>query len=187
MRKLLSSLSLVLLWASLALAQDRTVTGTITASDDGLPLPGVGVKIKGTTTGTQTGANGQYSIQVPNERSILVFTYIGYASQEVSVGSGDVINVSLSSDTKQLSDVVVVAYGTSRKEEITGSVATMNAADIEKRVVTNISNALAGLAPGVSVNSGNGQPGTGFGSSFTRIRIAFSIKCTFICIGWICF
>jgi TonB-linked SusC/RagA family outer membrane protein len=167
MRKLLSSLLVALLWVTVTQAQERTVRGTVTASEDGSTLPGVSIKVKGSTVGTQSGANGQFTIQVPSERSILVFTYIGYAPQEVAVGSRDVINTSLNNDAEQLSEVVVVAYGTARKEEITGSIATMSSADIEKRTVTNISNALAGLAPGVSVSSGNGQPGTG---SAVRLR-----------------
>src|SRR5688572_12632488 len=120
MRKLLSSLSIALLWATFAFAQERTVTGTVTASEDGLSLPGVSVQIKGTTTGTQTGTNGQYSINVPNANAVLVFSYIGFATQEMNVGSQSVINIALKTDATQLGEVVVTALGVTRQERTLG-------------------------------------------------------------------
>lgn len=174
MRKLLTSLFIVLLWASTALAQERTVTGTIKDSGDGTSLPGVSVKIKGTTTGTQTGANGQYTIQVSGNSAVLVFTYIGYAQQEVAVGSRSVVNVALASDATQLSEVVVTALGISREAKSLGySSSTLRSDDIDKARESNVLNSLAGKAAGVRVNS---QSGTVGGSTKVTIRGVNSLE-----------
>lgn len=149
------------MFAAQAYAQDRSVTGTITAREDGLPLPGVSIKIKGTSTGAQTDADGKFALKVPAANPVLVVSYLGYTTQEVTVGTQSVLNIVLTIDSRQLTEVVVVAYGTAKKEALTGSAAFMNAEDLGKRTITNVSNALAGMAPGVSVNAGNGQPGTG--------------------------
>lgn len=168
MRKLLASLSIALLWTTFVLAQDRTVTGTITSSDDGLGLPGVSIKIKGTQIGTQTGASGQYSIKVPGDNAVLVFSYIGFASQEVSVGVREVINVSLNTDAKQLGEVVVTALGISREVRSLGyATQVIKGDDLNKARETNVVNALAGKIAGVRVTS---QSGTLGGSSKIVIR-----------------
>lgn len=168
MKRILQSCFLILFVAAtqLAIAQDRTVTGTVTAKDDGSPLPGVSVSVKGAKVSTQTSSNGNYSVKLPAGSNQLVFTYIGFVSKTFTI-TGNSLNVSLESDAKALSEVVVVAYGSSKKEAITGSVATLNASAIENRVVTNISNILQGVAPGIQVGATNGQPGT---SSAVRIR-----------------
>ncbi|MCL4642315.1 MAG: TonB-dependent receptor [Olivibacter sp.] len=165
-QKLLSFFLLCILLIGAAYAQDRRIRGKVT-NEVGESLPGVSVIVAGTTTGTQTDSDGNYAITVPPTDAKLIFSYIGYASQNLEVGQRSIINVTLSSQDNSLDEVVVVAYGTAKKEAITGSVATMNSADISKRTVTNITNAIAGMAPGVNVNSGNGQPGTG---SNIRIR-----------------
>ncbi len=168
MRKLLSSLSIVLLWATIVLAQERTVTGTVTAQEDGLPLPGVSVKIKGTTSGTQTGATGQYSLSIPGNNAVLVFSYIGFANQEVAVGSRSVVNVALTVDAKQLSEVVVTALGITREAKSLGySTTVIDNEELTKARETNILNSLAGKVSGVRVNS---QSGTLGGSSKVVIR-----------------
>ncbi|WP_374166163.1 SusC/RagA family TonB-linked outer membrane protein [Arcticibacter sp. MXS-1] len=158
-------LNIVLLFAFIVGAltvngQSRSISGRITSSDDGASLPGVSVRLKGTSIGTQTGAAGQFSISVAGNTSVLVISYVGYVTKEVPVGSRSVINVALVSDTKQLGEVVVVAYGTAKKEAYTGSMAQVKSEDIEKRPVTNAINALAGAAPGVTLNSASGQPGS---------------------------
>ena len=165
-KNLLTLLLLSLLALSSALAQSRKITGKVTSSDDGQPLPGVSVQIQGLRTGTQTNANGDYSIDAASNQS-LVFTYIGSVTQVVKVNGQSVINVKLASDAKLLTEVVVVPYGAAKKEAITGSVAVLGAKDIEKRTVTNITSALQGLAPGLSVGASNGQPGN---SAAIRIR-----------------
>jgi TonB-dependent SusC/RagA subfamily outer membrane receptor len=161
MRKLLTSLSVILLWATFALAQERTVSGTVTASDDGSPLPGVSIKVKGAATGTQTGANGQYVIKVPGNNATLVFSYIGFASQEVAVGARELVNVVLGTDSKQLSEVVVTALGVRKeKRALTYATQSVNPAELVASRETNIVNALAGKVAGVQINSSGGQAGS---------------------------
>ncbi len=166
MKKLLQSLFLMLFIAFQAMAQERTVTGKVTGADDGLALPGVSVKLKGGKNATQTSSNGTYSITV-NGQSTLVFSYIGYATQEVAIGSNNTINVSLLVDAKQLSEVVVVGYGTAKKQSFTGSAAVIGSDVLENRPVTSFEKALQGAAAGVTVSSVSGQPGA---SSTVRIR-----------------
>jgi TonB-linked SusC/RagA family outer membrane protein len=163
MKKLLQSLFILMFVAGAAMAQDRTISGTVTGKDDGLPIPGVSVKIVGTSTGTSTDANGKYALKVASGQASIEFSSIGYLRQVIAIGSSNTVNVAMSTDAKELGEVVVVAYGTAKKEAITGAVSTLGSAEIEKRVVTNVTNALAGLAPGITVNSGNGQPGSGAG------------------------
>ena len=149
------------------MAQNRTITGTVTSKEDGLPIPGVAVKVKGTNIGTSTGTTGKFSLAIPSSAKTLEFSSIGFVSVDAVIGTNNVINASLITDSKSLSEVVVVAYGTAKKEAITGSVGTLSAAAIENRVVTNITNILQGVTPGIQVGATNGQPGT---SSAVRIR-----------------
>ena len=100
MKKLLQSLFLMLFMAVQALAQERTVTGTVTAKDDGLSLPGVSVKVSGTQIGTQTGTDGKFTLQIPANSTSLVFSYLGYSNQEIVIGSNININVALTTDMK---------------------------------------------------------------------------------------
>ncbi|WP_411275298.1 SusC/RagA family TonB-linked outer membrane protein [Daejeonella sp.] len=166
-KKLLSIFFACVLLVCAAFAQDKRITGKVTASEDGLPLPGVSVKVIGMPLGTQTDVNGIYSLAVPSTASSIEFSFIGYSNQTMVIGTRTVINATMSTDSRALSEIVVVAYGTAKREAITGSVATLNAAAIENRVVTNISNVLQGVAPGIQVGAANGQPGT---SSAVRIR-----------------
>lgn len=160
MKKLLLSVFVFLTVAIAATAQERVVTGTVTSAEDNKPLPGASVKVKGTQTGVSTGADGKYTLKVASNAT-LEFSSLGYVTLSKSVGSATILNISLSTDSKALSEVVFVAYGTAKKESITGSVATIGTKDIEKRTVTNATQLLAGSAPGIATTSGNGQPGTG--------------------------
>ncbi|UEG53548.1 SusC/RagA family TonB-linked outer membrane protein [Mucilaginibacter daejeonensis] len=169
MKKVLLNFFLVLLvlLGSQAYAQNR-VSGKVTGKDDGQPLVGVSVKIKGSTLGTQTGADGRFVLNAPANATI-IFSYIGFVTQEVAASTD--MNVSLIGASGQLADVVVVAYGAQKKEAITGSVASLSSKDLDKRTVTNIAASLQGLAPGIQVAASNGQPGAtptirirGFGS-----------------------
>ena len=161
MKKLLQSLFILLCVATTAMAQTRTITGTVTSKEDGLPLPGVSVKVKEVpNVGVVAASNGKFTIQVPANGKTLVISFIGYVPQEVPI-TGSVVNASLTADSKLLNEVMVVAYGTQKKEAITGSVATIGTAAIEKRTVTNATQLLAGAAPGITTTSGNGQPGSG--------------------------
>ncbi|MET2985807.1 SusC/RagA family TonB-linked outer membrane protein [Aureibaculum conchae] len=147
---------LVMFSGSLLYAQERTITGKVT--DDSGPLPGVSIIIKGTTSGTDTDFDGNYSIEA-NTGDILVFSFVGMATQEVAVGSSSTINVIMKSDNL-LEEVVVVAYGTSSKEALTGAVTQIKTEDIEKRSITNLSTAIEGASPGV-IATASGQPGAG--------------------------
>lgn len=122
------------------------------------PIPGVSVKVKGTSTGTVTDVNGNFRIDAP-DNSVLVFSFIGYITQEVNVNGRTSISVKLLPDTKTLDEVVVVGYGTQRKANLTGAVTSVSSEEIEGRPITNMTQALSGLAPGVNITQGNGQPG----------------------------
>jgi outer membrane receptor protein involved in Fe transport len=128
-------------------------------------LPGTTVAIRGASTGTITDENGNYSLEVQDAETVLVFTYVGYATQEIEVGNLTEINVQMTPEYMSLDQVVVVGYGTQRKKDITGSIAIADTEIMEKSESTNITNRLQGLVPGVKV-IGNGEPG-----SIGRIRI----------------
>ncbi len=143
-----------------AIAQSKTITGKVVAAEDGLPLPGVSVKIKGTTTGTQTDTNGAYSISVGNGQT-LVFSFVGTTSQERAVGAATVINIQLSQDTKTLKEVTVTTgFGVSQnKRDLTSSTQTITGAAIEQTQRENLVNALQGRIAGATVTSTSGVPG----------------------------
>ena len=154
----LIGLSLSLLLISLSgYAQSRTVTGKVTDGSNGLALPGVTVKVKGTTTATVTGLNGAYSIAA-EQGSTLVFSFIGYTTQEAAV-TGTNVNVTLAVDSKSLNEVVVIGYGTAKRTDLTGSISSVSAATIAKVPVTSLDQALQGRAAGVQVTNNDAQPG----------------------------
>ncbi len=148
------------------------VSGKVT-DESGAPLPGVNILIKGTTRGTTSDAQGDFSIEVDDENAVLVFSFIGYELQEVSVGNKTEVNVSLRPDIKALQEVVVIGYGTQKKSDLTGSVGTVKEAEIQERQSPTVSQALAGRVAGVSVNVNSGRPG---GQSNVRIRGFSSIS-----------
>ena len=133
-------------------AQNHTVTGTVTAKDDGLPIPGVSVKIKGTNTGVQTGDNGKYTVSVPAD-GVLVFSYIGFTTQSITAGSNKVINVVLAPVSQQLGDVVVTtALGVKHSEKELGySTAEITAKQVTATAVTNVANGLTAKVAGLAV------------------------------------
>ena len=167
MKKLLQVSFLMLFIAFQALAQERTVTGTVTDKTDGLPLPGVSVRVKGGTAGTSTGADGNYSLNAPATASVLTFTYIGYVTQEITIGVNNRVDVSMVTDSKQLSEVVVVGYGTTTKQAFTGTAKVVTGEDLDRKSVSNVSQDLAGEVAGVRVINTSGQPGT---AATVRIR-----------------
>jgi len=148
---------LCLLFINAASAQNITVKGTISDGQDKTTIPAVSVVVKGTTVGTQTDANGRYAISVP-ANGTLVFTYIGYNTQEVPVNNQTTLNVTLASSSQQLEQVVVVGYGTQRKVDVTGSVASLKGTEISKQASTNPVSALQGKVAGVSITN-SGTPG----------------------------
>jgi TonB-linked SusC/RagA family outer membrane protein len=161
--KLLENNLIVIISASLAF-QDISVTGKITG-DNGEPLSNVTVYVKGTSRGTTTDNNGNYTITVP-EKGTLVVSYIGFDSKEIAVNSQSVINVKLSQSAKQMEQVVVVGYGTQRKIDVTGSIAQVKGDEIAKQASTNAMSALQGKVAGVQITN-NGTPGT---APLIRIR-----------------
>lgn len=129
------------------------------SDESGLPMPGVNIIEKGTTNGTTTDVNGIYSLMVPEEDAILVFSFIGYTTQEVAVSGRSSIDVALVVDVQSLEEVVVIGYGTQKKANLTGSVSTIGAEEITKRPGNNVANLLQGKIPGLQVSSHSGKPG----------------------------
>ncbi len=152
-------LALLILMVSFAgFAQGLKVKGVVTSADDGQPIPGVSVVVKGTTNGTMTNIEGNYTINVP-ENSTLVFSFIGLQSQEIAVNNRTTINVALSTTTESIEEVVVVGYGTQKKSVVTGSISSVKAKDLEKSAPGRIDEALQGRVSGVTIASNSGQPG----------------------------
>ncbi|SDL62805.1 TonB-linked outer membrane protein, SusC/RagA family [Catalinimonas alkaloidigena] len=149
-----------------AFGQSATLQGTV-IDDTGEGIPGVSVLAKGTSVGTITDVSGNYTLTIPNPQdAILVFSFVGYTTQEVPVGSQTTINVTLASDIKALEEVVVVGYGTQKKATLTGSIAEVEGKEIVKSPQPNLSNALAGRFSGIIANNRGGEPGYD-GSSYT--------------------
>lgn len=144
---------------SLILQQQSTITGMVTDVSTGGPMAGVNIQIKGTSVGVITDASGKYSITTTDPNATLVFSFIGYITQEVPVNSRTVIDISLSEELTGLEEVVVIGYGTQKKVNLTGSVSAVASKDIEKLSVTQTSQLLAGLVSGVTVTQSSGQPG----------------------------
>lgn len=139
--------------------QDRTITGTITSSDDNSPLPGVNVIVKGTTNGTVTDFDGNYAITVSSSDSILEFSSIGFSTQEIAVGGNSTINVSLDPDLTNLDEVVVVGYGTAKKETLTGSIEQVKSEVFQDIATGDPALALQGRTPGLVVTRNSSRPG----------------------------
>src|SRR5690606_13374959 len=133
------------------------VSGTI-VDESGSPLPGVNIVEKGTTNGTSSDAQGAYAINVADENSILVFSFIGYAPQEIRVGTSTTINVTLADDITNLSEVVVIGYGEREKKDVTGAISTMDADDISKSTAMTPELAMQGRMAGVFVGTPSGNP-----------------------------
>ncbi|HEX4875459.1 MAG TPA: SusC/RagA family TonB-linked outer membrane protein, partial [Chitinophagaceae bacterium] len=160
------SLLLGMLVLSAQLFAQRTVTGKVT-DENGGPISGASVLVKGTKVGVSTAADGTYTITVPSGGKILVFSSVNFEELEQGIGTQNTISVKLKSQQKALDEVVVVTYGVAKKETFTGSAAKISAKDIQNRPLTNVGNALIGSAPGIAATTSNGQPGS---SPTIRIR-----------------
>jgi TonB-linked SusC/RagA family outer membrane protein len=155
-------------------AQTRPVTGTVLGAADRAPLPGVSVVIKGTTTGTATDADGKFSLPVPAGDATLVFSFVGYEPVEVKVGGNNTVpTVQLKEKATELNDVVVVGYGTQRKRDLTGSVASVTAEQVAEVPIARADQILQGRVSGVQVTQTNAEPG---GNVSIRIRGTNSIN-----------
>lgn len=141
-------------------AQEINVNGKVIGADDKAPLPGVSIVIEGTTIGLITSIEGEYSIKVPGPNSVLVFSFVGYKTQQVKVGNQTKIDISLLSDLQNIDEVVVVGYGTQKRESVTGSLTSISATEIMDLPSANLSSALAGRLSGVAISQGTGKPGT---------------------------
>jgi iron complex outermembrane receptor protein len=148
------------------MAQEKIVTGKVVAGDDGSPIPGVNVLEKGTNNGTVTDVEGNFRISV-GSAATLVFSFVGYSSQEVVVGDQSAINVTLASDVTSLSEVVVVGYGTQEKKEITGAVVSMGTKDFNKGNINDPTALLQGKVAGLSIYNKGGDPNA---SPIIRLR-----------------
>lgn len=135
------------------------VSGTVVDADTGEPLMGVTVFVVGTQTGTNTDANGRFSLDVPDEGAVLAFSFVGYVRQEVTVGDETEFNIEMVSDVALLDDVVVVGYGVQRRTEVTGSVSSIRAETIQNTPASSFENALQGRLAGVNVAESSGEPG----------------------------
>ena len=151
---------------------DFNVRGAV-SDESGAWLPGVNILVKGTSIGTVTDASGNYTIGVPDENATLIFSFIGYTTQEVPVNGQAIINVQLSADAQTLSEVVVIGYGTQKKTDLTGSVGSIKAEEIQERQLPSVTQAMAGRIAGVAVSINSGRPG---GQSNVRIRGFSSIS-----------
>ncbi|MDB5021940.1 MAG: TonB-dependent receptor plug, partial [Pedobacter sp.] len=146
----------VLLMQQAVAQESRVVTGTIT-DERGSPIPGVNIKVKNSTQSAVSGANGSYSITVPEGRNILVLSYIGYKSREEAIIGRTVVNASLTPEPKSLNEVVVIGYGTQRRETVTGSIATVKAEDFNGGMITDPMALIAGKVAGLSITRPSGS------------------------------
>lgn len=139
--------------------QQRTITGIVT-DEKGTSIPGVNIEVKGDNKRAVTGSDGKYAIIIAKDNAVLVFSFMGLATKEVSIAGSNVINVELKAETSDLSEVVVVGYGTQKKINLTGAVSSIDISKVaDSRPITNVSSMLTGLAPGLYVKSGNNDPG----------------------------
>ena len=168
----LTVLAMVLLLGNQAAwAQERNVTGKVTDAT-GSVLPGVSIQVKGTTRGANTNADGVYTLSVA-DNATLVFSFIGYTSQEVAVGNRSTVDVQLADDTKALQEVVVIGYGTQKQKDITGGIVALGPKDFNKGVIASPEQLLQGRAAGVQITPSSGEPGAGIN---IQIRGSTSVR-----------
>jgi TonB-linked SusC/RagA family outer membrane protein len=172
MRKTLLFLLFAIL-SQIAWAQERTIRGKVTSAEDGSPLPGVSVVVQGTNRGTVTDTEGQYRLSIADGDAVLVFTFIGTLPQEQTIGTRETIDVQMSPDSKQLSEVVVVGYGTEQRALLTGSVGVVKSDAIKDLPVSTVDGVLQGQTAGVQVLQNSGTPGGGMS---VRVRGTTSIS-----------
>ncbi len=137
----------------------RVVQGTVT-NETGQPIQSVSVKLKNTETGTSTDEQGRFSIQVPSDKTVLVFSFVGMITQEVAAGGNGELHIALKSEPQSLGEVVVIGYGTQKRANLTGSVSVIETSDLASRPFASTSTALQGVAPGVTITNSSGAPGS---------------------------
>lgn len=141
--------------------QEHTVSGTVTSSDEGQPLPGVNITVKGTTIGTSTDASGNYTLTAPSESDTLVFSFVGFETQQIPINGRSTINVEMAPETVEGEELVVVGYGTQEQQDVTGSVSSVSADELNQVPVSDPASALRGRAAGVMVATSGTRPGEG--------------------------
>ncbi|MCU0340490.1 MAG: SusC/RagA family TonB-linked outer membrane protein, partial [Spirosomaceae bacterium] len=151
---------------------DKTISGKITDEGNNA-LPGVSVVLKGTQRGTTTDANGNFKIEVPERNATLIFSFVGYEPQEIVIGNQTALNLKMRVDSKVMEEVVVIGYGTLKKSDLTGSVATVKAEQLMERPAPSLAQQLSGRMAGVQVNTNSGRPG---GRTTVRVRGFSSIN-----------
>lgn len=168
-KRLIQCFLLLLLTATWgqALAQSRSVTGTVTDGANGDALPGVSIVVRGTSTGTISDANGQFSIQVSSDEDVLVLSFVGYTKAEIPVAGKTNITIALTPDVTTLEELVVVGYGEQKKSVVTGAISSVKADDIAGQPISRVEQAIQGRTSGVIVAQNSGQPGS---SATIRVR-----------------
>ncbi|MBC6606592.1 TonB-dependent receptor [Hymenobacter sp. BT188] len=164
---LLMSFLLIVTLLQQVTAQDRSISGRVTDRQTGEGLPGVTILVKGTSNGISTNSDGSFTLSVPSTGGTLVFSSIGYTTQEQAIGTNSQINVGLAADTKALSEVVVVGYGSQSKALVTGAITSVDAKEFQGQPIAGVDQALQGRASGVQVTANSGTPGGGIA---VRIR-----------------
>ena len=159
LKKAFSVLLLAFL-AQISFAQ-KTITGKITDSKDGSTVRGASVTVKGSRTGAQTDANGAFSLSVPNDATTLVVSSVGFTSQEVDIAGKNSVEVSMVMNSTSLGEVVIIGYGTTRRKDLTGSIATITSKDFNKGQVTSPEQLINGKIAGVQISMPGGAPGSG--------------------------
>ncbi len=154
----LSPLFLLFFLFSTAHAQ-QVVQGTVTSADDGSPLPGVNISVQGTSVGTASGTDGTYKLKVPEGGSVLVFSFVGFSDQQVTIDGRSEINVAMEPQASELEELVVVGYGTQRKSDLTGSISSVSSEEVDKIPTGNVQDALQGKVAGLQVTPASGRPG----------------------------
>ncbi|MBT1705220.1 SusC/RagA family TonB-linked outer membrane protein [Chryseosolibacter indicus] len=172
MRKFLLAVMACLL-AYVGYAQQKTIRGTVTSSEDGAAAPGVNVFVKGTTNGTTTDVSGNFTLEIDEGQNTLIFSFIGFKTVEMEIGSRTVLDIQLEPNVTELSEVIVVGYGTQIKQDLTGNVASVSGKDIQNIPVPSFDQAMQGRAAGVFIESGNGKLGQGIK---VRVRGAASVS-----------
>lgn len=164
-------LLLLFISSTLFAQQPLKISGTVISTDDGLPLPGVGVKIKNTAVGTITDIEGKYVLNVAKGQT-LVFSFISFTTKEIVVADKVVVNVSLATSVNALNEVVVNGYFSQKKSEVTGAVSSISGQEILKAPVTNVTNSLIGKVPGIIAQQSSGRPGNNQANLYIRGRVS---------------
>lgn len=174
MKKIVFLFSTLLFMGTMtAYSQTRVISGKIISAEDNMPIPGVSIAVQGTTLGTVSDIDGNYTLQVPEDARILVFSFVGMATQEVSIAGRTTVNVTMKLLTIGVDEVIVVAYGTISREAKTGSTTQVETAQLAETPVVSIDKALSGKVPGLMVTTAGGQPGS---NSTIRIRGTSSVN-----------